>query len=162
MTSPSLQNISLRNLTTSAIHSPPEALATLNSKWTERNVLDYYASLWNAKWPHDPNDPDTYWGYVLTMGSSEANLYASWNARDYLQGKFMMTDESAKIPKIFYVRAKLAAGDNPNAFTPVGFYSQDTHYSLIKAMAVMEISTFYEIGTTKYPGKCPIDGTNGE
>ena len=135
---------------------------TLNSKWMERNVLDYYASLWNAKWPHDPNDPDTYWGYVLTMGSSEANLYSSWNARDYLQGKFMMTDKSAKFPRTFYVRAKLTAGDNANAFTPVSFYSQDTHYSLIKAMAVMEISTFYEIGSTKYPGQCPLDGTNGE
>ena len=135
---------------------------TLNSKWMERNVLDYYASLWNAKWPHDSNDPDTYWGYVLTMGSSEANLYGSWNARDYLQGKFMMTDKSAKFPRTFYVRAMLAAGDNPNAFTPVSFYSQDTHYSLIKAMAVMEVSTFYEIGNTKYPGQCPLDGTNGE
>ena len=26
---------------------------TLNTKWMERNVLDHYASLWNAKWPHD-------------------------------------------------------------------------------------------------------------
>ena len=136
---------------------------TLNSKWMERNVLDYYASLWNAKWPHDPNDPDTYWGYVLTMGSSEANLYASWNARDYLQGKFMMTDRSMENnPRVLYVRAKLSPKDNPNAFTPVSFYSQDTHYSLIKAMAVMEISTFYQIGSTEYPGQCPLAGTNGE
>ena len=44
---------------------------TVKAKWIERNVLDYYASLWNAKWPHDPNDPETYWGYVLTMGSTE-------------------------------------------------------------------------------------------
>ena len=135
---------------------------TLNSKWMERNVLDYYASLWNAKWPHDPNDPDTYWGYVLTMGSSEANLYASWNARDYLQGKFMMTDRSVKNPRVLYMRAKLSPKDSPNAFTPVAFYSQDTHYSLIKAMAVMEISTFYQIGSTEYPGQCPLAGTNGE
>jgi len=35
---------------------------TLNTKWMERNVLDHYASLWNAKWPHDSRDPDTYWG----------------------------------------------------------------------------------------------------
>ena len=26
-------------------------------KWMERGVVDYYTSLWNAKWPHDPNDP---------------------------------------------------------------------------------------------------------
>ena len=27
-----------------------------NTKWMERNVLDYFASLWNAKWPHDPSE----------------------------------------------------------------------------------------------------------
>ena len=53
-------------------------------KWIEQNVLDYFASLWNAKWPHDPEDPDSYWGYVLTMGSSEGNLHALWSARNYL------------------------------------------------------------------------------
>ncbi len=47
---------------------------TLNTKWMERAVLDYYARLWNAKWPHNPNDPESYWGYVLTMGSTEGNL----------------------------------------------------------------------------------------
>ena len=130
---------------------------TLNVKWMERNVLDYYASLWNAKWPHDPKDPETYWGYVLTMGSSEANLYGMWNARDYLQGKFMMTDRTEKIPRNFYVRP-MAPADNPHAFTPVSFYSQDTHYSLIKAMTVMEISTFHEIGTTYFPNDCPLGG----
>ena len=44
--------------------------------WMEHNVLNYYASLWHAKWPHDPKDPESYWGYTLTMGSSEGNLYA--------------------------------------------------------------------------------------
>ena len=29
-------------------------------KWMERGVLNYYASLWNAKWPHDPTDPESY------------------------------------------------------------------------------------------------------
>ena len=51
---------------------------------------------------------------------------------------------------------------SPNAFTSVAFYSKDTHYSLVKVMAVMEISTFYDIGNTKYPGQCPITGTNGD
>ena len=37
---------------------------TFSMKWMERNVLDYYASLWNAKWPHVPSDPETYWGYI--------------------------------------------------------------------------------------------------
>ena len=92
---------------------------TLNSKWMERNVLDYYASLWNAKWPHDPNDPETYWGYVLTMGSTEGNLYGVWNARDYLQGKFMLEDESSGTSRTYYVRPKTSTDQSANAFTPV-------------------------------------------
>ena len=67
---------------------------TMNTKWMECNVLDYYASLWNAKWPHNSNDPETYWGYVLTMGATEGNLYSAWNARDYLSGKFLYYDPS--------------------------------------------------------------------
>ena len=38
------------------------SLAGTNMKWMERNVLDYYASLWNAKWPHNGSDPESYWG----------------------------------------------------------------------------------------------------
>ena len=33
---------------------------TLNTKWMECNVLDYYASLWNGKWPYKYEDPETY------------------------------------------------------------------------------------------------------
>ena len=51
----------------------------INSKCMERAVLDYYADLWHAKRPHDPKDPDSYWGYVLTMGCSEGNFYGLWN-----------------------------------------------------------------------------------
>ena len=65
----------------------------LNTKFVERAVLDYFASLWNAKWPHEmknkdmdtrtgPDWTDTYWGYVASMGSSEGNMYGLWNARD--------------------------------------------------------------------------------
>ena len=131
--------------------------STTNSKWMERNVLDYYASLWNAKWPHDEDDPDTYWGYVTTMGSSEGNLYGIWNARDYLQGKFMMTDVTKKIPTTLYVQAKAGKG-NENAFTPVAFFSEDSHYSLIKSTTVLEIKTFYELGTELYPNDNPLGG----
>ena len=37
--------------------------------------------LWNARWPHDEADPESYWGYVTTMGSTEGNLYALWIMR---------------------------------------------------------------------------------
>ena len=132
---------------------------TLNSKWMERNVLDYFASLWNAKWPHNPKIPETYWGYVLTMGSSEGNMYGLWNARDYLQGKFMMQDDEKQL--CYYVQAK-PPKEKPAAYTPVAFYSQDAHYSIVKTMVILEIKTFYEVGNDKYPGECPLDGTDGE
>ena len=100
----------------------------------ERNVLDHYASLWNAKWPHDARDPDTYWGYVLTMGSSEGNIYGLWNARDYLEGKFILTDKSLNIPISYYTRAKTSKGKE-NAHTPIAFlftrhslFSSQSHY----------------------------------
>ena len=130
---------------------------TLNTKWMERNVLDHYASLWNAKWPHDGRDPDTYWGYVLTMGSSEGNIYGLWNARDYLEGKFMLTDESSNVPICYYTQAKTSK-DKENAHTPIAFYSQDTHYSVVKAITMLHIKTYYEVAMELYPDSCPLDG----
>jgi histidine decarboxylase len=50
----------------------------------------------------------------------------------------------------------VAPGGNPHAFTPVAFYSEDTHYSIVKAMRVLGIHTFYEIGVNEYPNQCPI------
>ena len=130
---------------------------SIHTKWMERNVLDYYASLWNAKWPHDDEDPETYWGYVCTMGSSEGNLYAVWNGRDYLQGKFMMTDVTGRYPTTTYVQPKPKA-DKPNAFTPVTFYSEDSHYSFMKCLAVLDVTSFYRLGTELYPDDCPLGG----
>jgi histidine decarboxylase len=143
---------------------------TVNSKWMERAVLDYYAALWNARWPNDPKDPESYWGYVLTMGSTEGNLYGMWNARDYLAGKFLLEDSQAadeakaaseggepqSVPRrLLYVQAPVPP-QSPNAFTPVAFYSDDTHYSIIKAGIVLGIQTFYEIGNTLYPQENPL------
>ena len=130
---------------------------TLNTKWMERNVLDHYASLWNAKWPHDTSDPDTYWGYVLTMGSSEGNIYGLWNARDYLEGKFMLTDESLDVPVCYYTQAKTSK-EKENAHTPIAFYSQDTHYSVVKAITMLHIKTYYEVAMELYPDSCPLGG----
>lgn len=152
---------------------------TMNTKWMECNVLDYYASLWNAKWPHDPKDPDTYWGYVLSMGSTEGNLYSAWNARDYLSGKFLFYDSSAleraflksrtgrkkaELPNQGFTQAqsRVAIGEdgllqNDNAFSPVVFYSEDTHYSHIKATQAIDIPTFYQVGCEKYPSENPLN-----
>lgn len=143
---------------------------TLNSKWMERAVLDYYASLWNAQWPHNPNDGESYWGYVVGMGCTEANLYGLWNARDYLAGKLLMeehsADEEARIAsltgvpqtvphKLIYKQVAAEPG-NPHAYTPVVFYSEDTHYSIVKAGIILGLQTFYEIGNNFYPNNNPL------
>ncbi len=151
---------------------------TVNAKFTERSVLDFYASLWNAIWPSEgpyyddttdtyyKGNPESYWGYVLTMGSSEGNLYGMLNARDYLRGRMLLEEfvlkkdkDGADVAvKELILFEPDAPEDNPNAFTPVAFYSEDTHYSIIKAMGVLDIATFYDLGRTLFPGECPIAG----
>ena len=103
-----------------------------STKWFERNVLDYFASLWNAKWPHDPSDPESYWGYVLTMGSSEGNLHALWSARNYL---------------------------TPGAAAePVLFVSQNANFSIAKLADIVSLKQFYEVGRDIYPDQNPLGG----
>jgi histidine decarboxylase len=148
-----------------------EGSFTINSKMMEQAVLDYFAKLWNVE-PHNPDDSESCWGYVLSMGSSEANLYGLWNARDYLAGKFLLgsTEEETR-------KASLAGGSvrvesaprvlrvtgfqETNALSPVLFYSEDTHYSIVKSAIVLRLKTFHEIGNEKYPGKCPLKDSNG-
>ncbi|WP_051970003.1 PLP-dependent aminotransferase family protein [Kitasatospora azatica] len=127
-----------------------------NTKAVERAVLDYYAALWHADGPHDPADPESYWGYVLSMGSTEGNMYALWNARDYLSGKPLIQPSAGS-------SVVGAAGPvNPNARRPVAFYSEDTHYSFAKAVCVLGVETFHAVGTEQYPGECPLRGAAGE
>ncbi|WP_369211249.1 pyridoxal-dependent decarboxylase [Streptomyces flavofungini] len=126
---------------------------TLNSKVLERAVLDYFASLWHAKWPHDPKDPESYWGYVLTMGSSEGNLYGLWNARDYLSGRPLRT----RTPQGREAAEQAPPrGAGPHAFHPVAFFSEDTHYSLTKAVRALDIDTFHALGSARYPDENPL------
>ena len=131
---------------------------TVNSKHMERAVLDYYAKLWHAKIPQDRKnpDPDSYWGYALTMGSTEGNIYGLWNARDYLAGRKLIVDEKpdkkGRLRQRYLKPLAARAPDDEkadNAYTPVAFFSQDTHYSIVKSMRVLGISTFYDIGTMK-------------
>ena len=139
---------------------------TTNTKIMERAVLDYYADLWNANLPHNPRDPDSYWGYVLSMGSTEGNLYGLWNGRDYLAGKALIEDASA-LEAVHHspspMRERFIYQDAPerqaseNAYTPIAFFSGDSHYSIIKAMRILSIKTFYELGQEKYPGENPLD-----
>jgi histidine decarboxylase len=108
-----------------------------SSKWVERNVLDYFASLWNAKWPHNPSDPESYWGYVLTMGSTEGNMHALWSARNYLTVE--STHGEASMP-------------------PVLFFSQNTNFSLSKLANLVGLKQFHEVGRGMYPHENPLGG----
>ncbi|PRO67234.1 pyridoxal-dependent decarboxylase [Alkalicoccus urumqiensis] len=141
---------------------------TMNTKKMEEAVLDYFAELWHAKTPHDPTDGESYWGYTLSMGSTEGNVYGIWNARDYLAGKTLLSDTHAESRAeaasregrparvedgMNYEQAE-AAPQSPHAYQPVAFFSQDTHYSIVKAMRVLAFDTFSEVGSRNYP--CPL------
>ncbi len=126
-----------------------------NTKVVERAVLDYYAALWHAQGPYNPDDPQSYWGYVLSMGSTEGNMYALWNARDYLSGKALIQPPTAPSGAPRYVQAP-PEPSNPNARRPVAFYSEDTHYSFAKAVHVLGVETFGAVGMEQYPDECPL------
>jgi len=128
-----------------------------NTKVVERAVLDYYAALWHAKGPYDADDPESYWGYVLSMGSTEGNMYALWNARDYLSGKALIQSPAGPSGAPRSVRATAEPG-NPNAHRPVAFYSEDTHYSFAKAVHVLGVETFHAVAVEQYPDECPLTG----
>ncbi|MGI3109319.1 pyridoxal-dependent decarboxylase [Dickeya fangzhongdai] len=103
----------------------------VNSKRFERAVLDYYARLWNL--------PSPYWGYLTAMGSTEGNLFALWNARDFLCGA-----ATTHWPAMTQAR-----------YAPVVLYSDHSHYSLSKACRVLQLATPAEAGPPL--GRCPIN-----
>ncbi|PHM49337.1 pyridoxal-dependent decarboxylase [Xenorhabdus sp. KK7.4] len=130
----------------------------LNSKVFECAVLDYFAKLWNAPDRDSATPGEGYWGYVLSMGSTEGNLYALRNARDYLAGKALWIDLNSNN----HTEQGTYLEGNDNSLTPVLFYSEDTHYSIDKAKDILVLPTFAEIGELRYPGQCPIKTNNGK
>lgn len=131
----------------------------VNSKFVERAVLDYFAKLWHAPGRHTMNMEEAYWGYVLSMGSTEGNLYALRNARDYLSGKTLWIDKNSSSLNLKQVPC---VSNNENALRPVLFYSQDTHYSIDKAKDILLFPTFAEVGESCYPEQCPIKTKDGK
>ena len=105
----------------------------VQSKWIERAVLDYFASLWRAKVPWSKDDDESYWGYVLSMGSSEGNLYALWNAREYLEGLSVVGDDK---PGTHDLILREQAEPVPS---PIALCSDQTHYSVRKALRALRI-----------------------
>jgi histidine decarboxylase len=136
----------------------------VNTKPVERAVLRYFAKLWHGT-PYKPGKRDSCWGYALSMGATEGNLYAVWNARDYLEGKRLLVPPDAPDSRpVTYIEPMMTAaaadGDpnEKNRFRPIIFYSQDTHYSFAKAVRVLKLPTFSEIGRKEYPNECPLGG----
>lgn len=151
---------------------------TLNSKFCERAVLDWFAALWNVNWPHAGNtdaasNADRYWGYVLTMGFTEGNIYGLFNARDYLRGLVLLDEPLSDARIDAYASRGREVPDrqlalvtpindpdhSPNAYDPVLFYSEDVHYSVTKAGRLLDLPTFQQMGQQRYPGQCPITET---
>ncbi|KAA5828460.1 hypothetical protein F1721_28920 [Saccharopolyspora hirsuta] len=132
-------------------------LAT-HTKPLEKAVLKRYAELWGIR-PHDPANNEqawkSAWGYVLSMGSSEGNVYALLNARDYLSGKILLANPGAD-PGLLMSQAEVSApylntpAKRANALQPVAFFSQDSHYSVAKAAHTLAIPTFGEVGNKYY------------
>ena len=167
------------------------SLNSVNTKIMECAVLDYFAKLWGIQQSDVSNEEDrAYWGYVTSMGASEANLAALFNARDYLAGfPLVYADadpDSSKVATAMRSRSaieiisdsmgskssspinvtassqdqrseNLPTADmknNPNNFTPVTFFADESHYSFDKASQILQIKSFGAIGSGNFP--CPL------
>lgn len=126
------------NIHISNIGDPFLAESTLlNTRELEQEVLDYFASLWNAS-PRTRLIPESFWGYILGMGATEGNLYSLWSAREYFYTKLI----SGKL--------------NRSTRYPILFFSLESHYSMEKCAGLLRVATFQEIGNNYYPGQCPV------
>lgn len=148
---------------------------TTNTKAVEREVLKYYAKLWNNKTREPELQKDDFWGYIVSMGCTEANIFGLLSGRDYLEGKYLLIDgekekRAKKLSKSVQdteclINYNLLSSygkikdKNKNRLHPIAFYSQDAHYSIVKAMEVLKISTFnHEASDKKYT--CPLNEKN--
>lgn len=132
----------------------------INSKEMEYGVIRYYAKLWDLPLrdinkDKDPNpktvqDPNVYWGYVLSMGSSEGNIMASWIARDYIGGKLLIIDE--EVGRMVPVVGQMLSRKKKDPLkTTVYFTSEAAHYSVIKSAVLMNVRSFGDYGNEFYP-----------
>lgn len=128
---------------------------TLNCKWVERAVLDYFAKLWGLKPPRkgrgEPGWEDSYWGYVLSMGSTEGNLMALRSARDYLKGEHLLYERNkpTTVEAMGYFASEEPLPD------PVLLYSDHSHYSIKKLAQLLKFKACI-IETNKH-GQIDLD-----
>ena len=84
-------------------------------------------------------------------------MQAIWNARDYLCGH--VTKGDVLQPGSSFTTADvmpICPQDNPNAFSPVAFYSSSSHPCVKKTLHMLQVPTFYELGQRKYPDDNPL------
>ena len=113
----------------------------------------YYTSFWHAKWSHNKSDMESYWGYLLNMGSTEGNIHPVWSARSYLSVEPIKSDTSISLlPGM----QSFCYDDNPNAFSPVAFYSDSSHHGMKRNSHIAAMSSFYDIGIRQYPNDNPL------
>ena len=71
-------------------------------------------------------------------------------------------NQSQEFTKNGYVSAKnygfASSEGNPNNFTPVVFFAQDCHHGFEKALRVLQMKSFGDIGSGKFP--CPLKYPN--
>jgi histidine decarboxylase len=142
----------------------------LNSKWIERAVLDYFARRWHApvprRVPEDGEQPEpnrceavndhwlrSYWGYVLSMGSTEGNLMALRGARDYLHGERLLFDRDRPPAEALHYESCRNCEDS--RFNPKLLYSDASHYSVRKIAQMLGIPT--EVVKTDEFGQMRLD-----
>ncbi|MFJ6701074.1 histidine decarboxylase [Streptomyces sp. NPDC091272] len=148
-----------------------EADFAAQSKDVETSVLDYLARLWNARHPYEPDDADSYWGHLLTMGATEGNIYGLWSARHYLTGGPLThpapaDDREAGTesrepagPSEAETDGRATAGPSEEEVRePVLLFSGESHYSIAKSAAVLQLETPLALGGRLYPGQCPLGG----
>ena len=109
----------------------------VNTKSAEKAVLKHYANLWQIDDSYnEKGDPNNYWGYVLTMGSTEGNMYAMYNAREFLTGCDVVPMGKNGTEQLL---VKLIKDNGEISKEPVVFYTSASHYSIAKAARILRV-----------------------
>ena len=83
------------------------------------------------------------------------NIHAILSARDYLTGKPIKSDTSLSLAPGMQ---PVCYDDNPNAFSPVAFYSNCSHSGMKRNLEMINMPSFYDIGIHQYPTDNPLGG----
>ena len=121
----------------------------LNTKTLESAVVDYFAGLWRIHQLCPSNEKEReYWGYITSMGTTEGNLLALYNAREYLSGMPLANPnlQDKQCSQSYAVdvskssdertckeeRPQASSNNENNAYTPVVFFSEESYHGNAK------------------------------